>query len=389
MEPKTILTWVAASGSFAVSWFGGLRGVFNNLALDTLVLNLSDSDYTCPIEHIFPRAIKRLNSGELFIGESNGIYVKESSLIMGSEKSISWTSKIGKVPIFLTHLTETPDNNNQELLKISFPRGFLSKGEVAKFIVERAESYKPVIYGCTMCYGNDTNKLVYPPLEQRLLDNVCRHKVTKKESPWIWNTEVNSLLEFIDKFITSRNWYIDKGIPWKLGIMLYGAPGNGKSALINYVANKYCYDIADLTVNKENKLDRDCNGGLLRIEDYDSIFLGRKNMSKKIKGDFSELLKLLDETLGLIFITTNNLDSIDGAIGIPDKTGKSSRPGRIHRVIHMVNPEEEVRSKIAKRMLPVDYDITAIVEAGKDETYAQFSDRCSTLALELFWNERN
>lgn len=389
MEPKTILTWVAASGSFAVSWFGGLRGIVNNIVLETLTLNLSDSSYVCPVEYIFPPAIKKIKSGELYIGDQGGTYVKESTIVDTSGKTVSWTSKIGRVPLFITYLTETPDTANQELLNISFPRGLLDKERIAKFIVERIDSYKPISYGCTTCYGSDNGKLVYPSVEKRLLDDVCRHKITAKESPWIWNKEVNELLSFIDKFMRSKSWYLEKGIPWKLGIMLYGTPGNGKSALINYVAQKQGITIGDLVVNKENRLDKSNNGTILRIEDYDSIFQGRKNVSKKIKGDFQELLKLLDENTGLTFITTNNLDSIDSAIGLPDETGKSSRPGRIHRVLHMVNPEEEVRIKIAKRMLPEGYDVTPIVAAGSNETYAQFADRCSTLALELFWKDTN
>ena len=41
----------------------------------------------------------------------------------------------------------------------------------------------------------------------------------------------------IDYFLNNRNWYIEKGIPYSLGIGLYGPPGTGKTSFIKALAN--------------------------------------------------------------------------------------------------------------------------------------------------------
>jgi len=44
----------------------------------------------------------------------------------------------------------------------------------------------------------------------------------------------------IDFFLNNKDWYDRKGIPYNLGIMLYGEPGCGKSMCIIYI-NIYKY----------------------------------------------------------------------------------------------------------------------------------------------------
>jgi len=45
------------------------------------------------------------------------------------------------------------------------------------------------------------------------------------------------LLSKIDFFLNNSDWYIEKGIPYSLGIGLYGPPGTGKTSFIKALAN--------------------------------------------------------------------------------------------------------------------------------------------------------
>lgn len=47
------------------------------------------------------------------------------------------------------------------------------------------------------------------------------------------------IIDQIDHFINNKEWYIRKGIPHTLGILLHGAPGCGKTSFIKCLANQW------------------------------------------------------------------------------------------------------------------------------------------------------
>ena len=47
----------------------------------------------------------------------------------------------------------------------------------------------------------------------------------------------SEIISKIDYFLNNREWYIQKGIPYSLGIGLYGPPGTGKTSFIKALAN--------------------------------------------------------------------------------------------------------------------------------------------------------
>ena len=55
---------------------------------------------------------------------------------------------------------------------------------------------------------------------------------TNKSFSNVYGTHVNELKERMDLFINHPEWYIERGIPHTLGVLLHGVPGSGKTSTI-------------------------------------------------------------------------------------------------------------------------------------------------------------
>lgn len=199
----------------------------------------------------------------------------------------------------------------------------------------------------------------------------------------------------------NEDWYRDRAIPWRRGWLLHGPPGTGKTALIRAIAEDldlpvFVFDLASL-MNEEMQnawsqmlSQVPC---MAVIEDIDAVYHGRENVTGRSQHlTFDCLLNCLDgiERCDGLFvsITTNNLEHIDPALGLPDDQGHSSRPGRIDRTLYLGPLTKEARQIIVARILPDWPELqSAIVDSGDGETAAQFQERCSRKALNLLWGE--
>jgi SpoVK/Ycf46/Vps4 family AAA+-type ATPase len=128
------------------------------------------------------------------------------------------------------------------------------------------------------------------------------------------------------------------------------------------------------------------------IEDIDTVFDGRKNIAGGHL-TFDCLLNCLDgiERAGgvLLVVTTNCLDHLDSALGTPTANHVSSRPGRLDRMLEMNELDDAGRRKLCERIL-AEWPETwpEIIDAGRDETGAQFQGRCTQKALQLYWSNK-
>ena len=149
-------------------------------------------------------------------------------------------------------------------------------------------------------------------------------------------------------FLKSAKWYYDRGIPYRRGYLLHGPPGSGKSSFIQAMAGELDYNIAILNLSERGLTDDRLNHLLtviprrtfVLLEDADAAFNNRR-MQTDIDGyrganvTFSGLLNALDGVASaeerIMFLTTNHIDRLDGALVRPGRVDMVTRVGETTR----------------------------------------------------------
>jgi len=210
-------------------------------------------------------------------------------------------------------------------------------------------------------------------------------------------------LRDIGPWLAHEKWFRSRGIGWYMGFLLHGPSGSGKSTIVRNVALQHDLPVYtfDLSSYDNNSFTNDWKQvmqnvpAIVLLEDIDCTFDKRENLAVRGKQRDGLTFDCLLNTLSgvgstdgiLLFVTTNHLESLDPALGIPDAhTGKSTRPGRINRALYIGEMAEPERRIVASHILS-DYPdlIEPSVAAGAGEVAAQFQERCARLALDR-WN---
>jgi SpoVK/Ycf46/Vps4 family AAA+-type ATPase len=197
--------------------------------------------------------------------------------------------------------------------------------------------------------------------------------------------DLEKLKNMLELFHENKSLWEEMGIPNKLGILLHGLPGTGKSSTIAAIASYmkkdiYCVDFKTIQTNNDFMLiveyvNKHCiNGGILTFEDIDAmseILHKRFNKSSDASKDIipteqttmdlynssnkeltlDYILNVFQGSLtpsGFIFIaTTNHLDELDQAL---------YRDGRFDIKIDMKLCDhyqiQSIYTKIMKRCIP-------------------------------------
>lgn len=92
-----------------------------------------------------------------------------------------------------------------------------------------------------------------------------------KDFNTIFFEEKNKLLEQLNHFIENKEWYLQKGIPYKLGILLFGYPGCGKTSIIKAILKKTGRHAIIINLNK-----------IKTEEEFENIFYQKKICNKLI-----------------------------------------------------------------------------------------------------------
>ncbi len=221
-----------------------------------------------------------------------------------------------------------------------------------------------------------------------------------------FGAEPLALLPEIESWLAHEGWFRSKGIRWSRGILAYGPGGTGKSTFVRSVAIRfdlplYVFDLASMdnqSFTANWKQAQQNSPAIVLFEDIDCVFDQRVFCADVSKNrDHLTFDCLLNTISGvgssdgvLLFVTTNKLDKLDPALGVPVDGGtKSTRPGRIDRTVYFGPMEEPQRLKLAQFILS-DFpeEVTRIVSEGEGETAAQFQERCAQFAEKEFWAKK-
>lgn len=196
------------------------------------------------------------------------------------------------------------------------------------------------------------------------------------------------LVSRLNWFLGAEDWHAARGIPWKLGIVLHGPPGTGKTSLIHALASDFGFDIKYIkSLHALGDAFRSgCANDLFVIEDIDTIAgsldrggrasdattASSATVALQRGSPLHEILNSMDGMQtpdGLKFIlTTNHIARLDPAI---------VRPGRIDDVIE-VGP---LSQESAQQMFRAFYDRDGLADYTP-RTGAELQQMFSTLPAE-------
>src|SRR5699024_11074140 len=147
----------------------------------------------------------------------------------------------------------------------------------------------------------------------------------------------------IEHLMNNRDTYISKGIPWRIGLMLHGPPGTGKSSLARALATHYNRPITVINIASlnDNTLLDIMNGisqnSIVLMEDVDcvdsTLDRSKADSAQRVSMSgvtLSTLLNVIDGVIApegrILIMTTNHIDKIDPAL---------TRPGRVDMSVEM------------------------------------------------------
>ena len=216
-----------------------------------------------------------------------------------------------------------------------------------------------------------------------------------------FSQETLSFITRARRWYEKGDWYVQRNLPWRLGVGFYGPGGTGKSSLAKALAKYldlpiYQYFLATLSdqefLSNWRRMNTPC---VILFEDFDTVFDMRESITPHKLLTFDCVLNAISgvDTLNgtLLILTTNHLEKIDPAMGVV-KTGSgiSTRPGRIDQVVELGYMSKENRYKMAKKIL-TDWPnaIEELVTSLDEVTPAQFQEACVSFAFERMNEEDN
>lgn len=259
----------------------------------------------------------------------------------------------------------------ERFYKLTFCKKYreLITGSYLKYVFEKGRAIEA---------GNKQVKLYFNAQHCPMWSHIVLEHPASFETLAMDPNKKKEIMEDLDTFRKSREYYMRIGKAWKRGYLLYGPPGTGKSTLIAAIANYMKYDIYDLelTVVQDNTdlrklLLQTSSQSIIAIEDIDcSLDLTgqRQNMKKgkdaagvKEETDngsnkssnvtLSGLLNFIDGIWSasggerLVIFTTNYVEKLDQAL---------IRRGRMDKHIELSYCDFEGFKVLAKNYMSID-----------------------------------
>jgi SpoVK/Ycf46/Vps4 family AAA+-type ATPase len=157
--------------------------------------------------------------------------------------------------------------------------------------------------------------------------------------------ELSKVEQCTDNFYNNEALYESLGMKKKLGVLLYGNCGTGKTYMITHLMKKYLDKAVIIFIDAQFPTHFVKK---LKAFDQKYIFIFEE-LTQNISNEreMSQILLFLDGENSLnqqlVFATTNYPEQLP--------TNLASRPGRFDKLFHIDNPSREVREKYLKEKL--------------------------------------
>ncbi|KAF7309476.1 p-loop containing nucleoside triphosphate hydrolase protein [Mycena indigotica] len=210
------------------------------------------------------------------------------------------------------------------------------------------------------------------------------------------------LLADCKDFLCSEEWYAERGIPYRRGLLLHGVPGSGKTSLIHSLAGELGLDIYVVSLSAKGMSDNTLttlmgnvpSRCIVLLEDLDAAFTRSVSRDANSTGtptstttstsstakdkeaesdgstlSLSGLLNSLDGVAAaegrLLFATTNHIERLDPAL---------SRPGRMDVWVNFTNATKWQAEGIFKCFFP-SASVTASDEKADQQPSVDISQK--------------
>lgn len=246
-------------------------------------------------------------------------------------------------------------DNNQEYF---YEGGVFKVYNVEKLKGESVDSIPPGIY--EHCHKDDEWKERLEPFtvrEDKLIDLDNSYSEIKSD---------------VETFLENKQYYLDSSLFYKLGLLMYGSAGQGKTARIRTLI-KDIFSDKGIVIFVNNKLPT--NGFLNSIKDSlkDSlkIFIFEELAANVDDRSIENLLAFLDGELScenaIIIGITNYPERLPANV--------AARPGRFDRLYEFKNPDAKERKKLLEFFLKEPPTLDQI-ELTKDLSVASIKEVC-------------
>lgn len=327
---------------------------------------------------------------------------------MDTRYTLNSTEEMDLTPLLKARVKETQGSDENSTMEIVVYSSVLKVSDIRKWIDEIHSNY---VFEKNNKLGNRTYYFNEVPVEPIVQCEIDPNGGTKQSYRWenmpkmlmfnmnefntsksfgnVYGNHVEELKERLDLFVNHPEWYMERGIPHSLGVMLHGVPGAGKTSTIKAIAKDTHRHIFNLSLRPytsqrqltnlffnetvvvyghdgaKQTLKIPLNRRVYVIEDIDCLtdvvldraITGGKQAQQK-EGDavtLSFLLNLLDgvlETPGRILIITSNF---------PEKLDKALvRPGRIDVTIEFKNTDRVFILDMMNKFYSANYELDDI-----------------------------
>lgn len=158
--------------------------------------------------------------------------------------------------------------------------------------------------------------------------------------------QIDEIIKDATWFFSAKQWYLERGLPYRRGYLFYGPPGNGKSSMVQAIATQFSLRIYMLCLSDPELTDSSLAIAMGKVPAHSVLVLeDADRIDFKLTGiTMSGLLNSIDGALAsesrILILTANDPGKFDEAL---------MRPGRLDCVWEFERPDIDMIFRMAKR----------------------------------------